>query len=41
MRVALHHPNDLPKVNEYGMNLAPSTFTDIGITEVFIDCICT
>ncbi len=38
MRLALHDPRDVPQVDEYGLYLAPSTFTDIGIQKVCNHC---
>ena len=39
MRLVLHHPRAFPQVDEYGLNLAPNTFTDISDIYFFRVCV--
>ena len=39
VRIVVHDTGQWPLIDEYGMNINPSSYTEVAITEVSIDVI--
>ena len=37
MRLAVHDIDEWPLIDEYGMDISPSTYTQVAVTEVSLD----